>query len=733
MVDETSVTPNNGKHIEVTRMSVGSAEVKDMQVDLLEAVNASIGAQTETFQKEFAKTRKDGSKEEKATRKSITELLTDIKNVNEKLISVMRDSNKSGEGGEGGGGGTGLGIAEMEVRKELIETIGKAAEKGAKFGETMKSVNRILGKEFKVATAAAIEALLETTHSIISFRTAVDQVTTKFARTMELSKSGIATFSDVWIDDLDKTFDYLNGGLSEARDNMVETTELISRSLQSGLVSPMQLVGGDLHETARAFADLREDMEDSGLDLYKNLGFREQNDVFAQLLDVQLRGDRMTNIREDSTRAAMREQISALRIISENTGLSLDVLVDSSRETLKTLANIEATGLLTKEESKRLGPALTALQRSSPQAADMMKAIIESRGDEAAFIRDNKERYELLQRTGQTGLIQKSYDLIQGRAGGIEAANIMGKNFQGLADSIKFFGEQNRSATKTMLGSNFEYAQTLASGMNTFKELIPGMGGDSAMARGYNKLADFFTNTFPIADTVKFLASIGFNTFALGANTMALMSNTASRMKGGMLKGLMGGLAKVGSVLGKVLKWGGVISGGLMIAKDALDIATGDASGQNIGGVIGGAIGGVAGGLLGTFAMPGVGTGMGAAGGMAVGNMAGNWVGSMFDDDGTGGVPGAAPTPSPITRPTSASKSRSSMPAASGSRAVVANQMLTQTRLLESIAGSMHTSNSLQKDIRDRIGFSGTPGEAKQRDSTKKGSNIAVVPARLGF
>jgi len=110
---------------------------------------------------------------------------------------------------------------------------------------------------------------------------------------------------------------------------------------------------------------------------------------------------------------------------------------------------------------------------------------------------------------------------------------------------------------------------------------------------------------------------------------------------------------------------------------------------------------------------------------MILGNMAGNWLGGLGSDESS--APGT-PAPSAISSPR---MNAASSPSSGGTSAVV-NHMARQTILLENIAGSMTTGNSIQREIRDRIGFSSASGDTKPRDSTRKSSNIALIPATLG-
>jgi hypothetical protein len=234
------------------------------------------------------------------------------------------------------------------------------------------------------------------------------------------------------------------------------------------------------------------------------------------------------------------------------------------------------------------------------------------------------------------------------------------------------------------------------------------------------------TNKWPIVGLVSSLTAQGVFTLmqvrALHANTMALRARTAFGGAGAGGAGGKGKLAKIGSFAGKALKAGGVVTALGMAGKDVYDAAQGDTSNENTGALIGTAIGG----LLGTLIpIPGVGTMMGMAIGAGVGNFAGETIGSLLPATSKGAAPMKAGISAPqLTQMAGAGSSVSQT-------AMVTN-MVTQTRILESIAGSMHTNNALQREIRDRIGFGTGGGDGAPRDSTKKPNNIALIPGRLG-
>ncbi len=717
----------NGKHISVSRMSVGTSEVKDMHVDLLEAVNLSIQSQTEDINKKLGEVSKRSSKDadkaadiSKGSAKEIVTALREIKQINEELIAAVRGQG----GGEEGGGGDSIAAAELKTHQKALEFVNRAADGNLKYADVMNQMTRLVKAEWHVAFAGMIEAMIDTSRSVVSFRTAIDEVTKKFRQTMELSRSGIADFSDVWLDNAKKVFTGTTQLWTGAADNLMETTVLIKESLESGLISPMQLVEGNLNDVAREFGSLRREMESGGLDLYRNLGFREQNAVFSQLLDAQLRGDRMTDIRDANTRQMMADQIGALRLISENTGMSLDVLVDSNKDTLKSLADIAASGVLTQEQTDRLGPALAAIQASSKEGGDLVTRMLEAGGNIGAFAAADPKMFADMQKANATGLFETVRQILNDPSiGATEAGNLLGSGLQELGDSFKQIGIERKGFSQGFF-DNFEYIRDLTSGINRFKPIQEGRGKDTVIGRAFNKFENFVTNNLPIADVAKFFGSIAFNTLAVGANTLALWANTKSRSLGAA-GGMMGKFKGVMGLAGKALKVGGIAGGVAMAGKDLYDVATGDASGENLGGVIGGAIGGGIGALLMPFLGP-----LGIAGGLALGNMAGNWIGGKFDSPGSAASApsvGAVPMSPAITAP----QLRTSMTNTS-SQTTAVNNMVTQTRLLTNIADHMAVSNGIQRDIRDRIGFGNGSSESQARDSTRKGSNIAVVPGVLG-
>jgi len=707
VVDETSVPPDSGKHISVTRMSVGTAEVKDMHVDLLEAVNASINAQTDAITSHNEKIIKQGNDSRKkeaqknSTEGSILDELKALNNTNKELIAAIRSGGTSEEGGGGGGG---ISAAELKSRQEGLDAIRGVTKENQTLADVANDLQRVYKAETKVIQSSIIEGLIHAGRSLFSFGTAVDEVTKRFRTAMDLSKSGIADFYDVFADNTVKAGDYLTNGFKSTHDDLVETSQLIKKSLQEGLVSPMVLAGGNLRETAAAFHDFRQSMEEDGLDLYRNLGFRDQNILFERLLDAQLRGDRMTDMKDTTVRRQTMEQIAALRLIAENTGLSLDELIDSN-EVATTLAELEHSGALTSEEYSRILPTILEAQKQNPEWA---QALIE-----ALAVGNNRAAYQSFHKDAATDFRILDFDMFefaQVFKKSDDNRNLMIDAQHKLGDTLR---DKGPGQGKFQL-SNFDSLRKMTSIANTLKELDPNAGDDSAsnVTAAFNKFDDWLTNKFPALDVAKLIGSLASNTFWLGANTAALFQNTAAHTVGG-IKGVLGSMMKASW---RLLKFGGLVTGALMTAKDVYDVATGDASGENIGGAIGGVIGGIAGFLS---PIPG-----GAAGGAVLGNMAGSWIGKQFDSGSTG----ATPAPSSISAPQAGT---ATMMAAGGKNGM-AVQSVNQTRILENISGSLHTNNGLQREIRDRIGFGSPGGGAAGRDSTRKSNNISVIPGRLG-
>ena len=718
MADETSVPPDNGKHISVTRMSVGTAEVKDMHVDLLEAVNASINAQTDAITSQNAKIIKQGedlkksNKQQKASDSDpIVAAIKALHDTNKELIAAMRSSG----GGDEEGGGGGISAAELRSRQKGLDAIHGVTEENKTLQGVLKDLNAVYKAEKKIIQSSIIEGLMHAGRSIFSFRTAMDEVTKRFTTTMDLPRSGMADFTDVFTDSTVRAAEYLASGLQSTRDDLVETSKLVKQSLQDGLVSPMVLVDGNLKDTAAAFHDFRNEMEEGGLDLYRNLGFREQNAMLSQLLDAQLRGDRMTDINDSVVRKQTMDQIAALRIIAQNSGLSLDELIKGN-DVPMTLAELEASGALTGKQSAEIMPALLELQKIAPDFASDIIEVLGAGNSKSVFEAMNKDLAADYRMIGID-----LFDEVQKikNQGTIEFRESSVDILQSLGDK---FLDKGVAAGQFQLSDYKRFRKMVTTG-NVMKDLDVTKGDDanSVVARAFNQFENWYTNKFPAFDALKLIGSLAANTFFLGANTAALIANTIAHAPGGGILGKVGGvIGKVGKLAGGLIKFGGIVTGGLMIAKDMYDVASGDSSGRNIGGVIGGAIGGGLGALLTPVLGP-----LGIAGGMAVGNIAGNWIGRQFEGDSPGATPAASAISAPQVGATASVSSGSS-------KSALAVQSVSQTRLLENIAGSLHTNNGLQREIRDRIGFGSPGGGAAGRDSTKKSDNIAIVPGRLG-
>jgi len=716
LADETSVPPENGKHISVTRMSVGSAEVKDMHVDLLEAVNLSIQEQTETISRqnerilrqgeESSDQQKKASKQEVGADQGVAKEIRKLQEINQELIAAIR----SGIGGDDAGSAAG-GIAQAELKSHQVglEAINNANKANRSLTKTVESLKEVLEAERQVISGSLMESLVHLTRELVSFRSAVSKVNEAFRETLELSKSGMADFSDIIFDSMSRSVEYIENGFEGTRDNLLETSRLVKSSLQEGLVSPMVLVNGNLKETAGAFHKFRNDLEEGGLDLYRNLGFREQNQVLAKLLDAQLRGDRMMDISDSNVRKQTAEQIETLRVIAENSGLSLDELVKSNDAPM-TIAQLQSSGALSDSQAANLLPALSELKNVAP---DMVNDLVQAfaAGDSRAVFEAHNQQMAQDYRVQGVDIFQVAQDLKNKTSTGIREGMVsLGHQ---LADTFKEDGTTARFRI-----NDYEKFNRMATSSNALKKLDPNRGTDSVVTKAFNQFENWYTNKFPAFDALSLITSIGANTFALVANTGALGLNTVAHWKSGALGKLGGMIGSVARVAGKMLKFGGIAAGVAMVGKDLYDTASGDASGENIGGVVGGVIGGGIGALTGPLAP------LAIPAGIMLGNMAGNFLGGKFDEANAAATPSASPITAPAAGMTAAA-------VAGGGKTGMSTNMVSQTRLLENIAGSLNTNNTLQREIRDRIGF-GSSSNLTQRDATKKGSNIAVVPGRLG-
>jgi len=497
VADETSVPPSNGRNIEVTRMSVGSAEVKDMHVDLLEAVNSSINAQTDVLSRQNA----DEQEQVRENAEGIVGAINNLKNINEELIAVMRSQVGGGEDA----GGAGIAAAELKSHQKSLGIINRVAAGNASLSSVTEELTELIVAESRVMKTSMIEGLIEGGRSLVSFRTAMDETTKRFQKTMEASRSGIADFPDLFLDDFRKVFTF---GLGEASDSLMATMDLIQGSLQSNLVSPMVLVNGNINEVARQFSSLRTEMEDTGLDLFRNLDFRGQNEVFQTLLDAQLRGERMTDIRDSGVRSNMREQISALRLISENTGLSLDELIKSNAGSLQTLAAIEASGMINAEQRKNLTAAMVDMGQSAPAFEDLLVKVVKSGGSRAAF--EAGEGGTLAQGLRKIG-IHDAFERLSAipdmdPVAGREALLTFGHD---VSDAFKEFGVKNRGQSERILDQAFTPLNEIATGVNAMKTLDENRGKQSVVVRQWNKFMDFMQNKWPIVGLVSAISAQG--------------------------------------------------------------------------------------------------------------------------------------------------------------------------------------------------------------------------------
>lgn len=748
MPDETNPVPPKSGRINVKQASVGQAnvsnatftradiqtgEVKSLEGDILSEIRNAVTEQTDTLSKSFKKSIDDCCKEllkgggaggGMGGSDDVQDALKDISNA----VKALGPQISMG-GGEGGGDpGTIAQTRRTQALSGAIEDLGitvdDAGNKSIKLFNTFEEleiqIRENLNETIREMNATIIKAL----GSFTRWSSFSDELFSRWNKGLELASSGMADFNTLIGDDTLKLFQF---GLGEARDSLIKTAEQI-RTMADEITSPMRLVQGNVADVAREFNRLRDEAEDFGLDLYDRVGFEEQNKLLTTLIDEQRRGSIQADFRNFDTRRLAMEQLDFMGMVADNTGKSLDAILQQHKETAKTFEELQGLGIINEQQAA----SFKMMSDAFPQHTEFFQKIAASGGDMSVFARKFPDLFQDLQAMGATDIISEIGNLSKSGVTGNELANqVMSSMQSGLGDASERFG----SAAASIMFEGRDI-QNLIGNTNQMAKFQKNIGEKSGFVRAWNRFSDVFTNTWPI-QWAKSIGALGFNTIAILANTRVhakgsgIIGGALSGFKnvfgklGGLLRGggaaaaSMGGYAampgaitsgaagassmlagggtaaasgaagagimgKMGGALAGIGKLAGGVGAAALVGKDVYDLATGDTSGENIGALLGSVVGGA----IGLVGGP-----MGVAAGASIGNMAGQWIGGKL----AGGSPATPTTPSYKPRG-SAGASRPG-----GGQQAFAMHMARQTELLGSLNTKMERSIAVQGDIASGI------------------------------
>ena len=750
-VKSMNVTRQRVSDAQFTRADIETGEIKSLEGDILNDIKSAIDDQTKTLGKGFKRAIDDccqaivkaggagggGGGDGVAARGSSEEHKKSIDALTKINDSIRAMATQVG-GGEGGDAGTVAQTRRVQALSNAIEKLGFYTNEAGE--ETFKLVNELskFEEQLRENVNETIREFNATLIKAMNSFTRIEQFTgeamSRWNKGLDLASSGLADFNTLFLDDTLK----LTGIFGSTGDSLLKTAETI-RELSGDITSPMRLMQTGVEGVAMEFERLRDEAEEFGLDLYARVGFEEQNKLLMQMVDAQRRSTIMNDINNFEIRQRSMEQIKFLGILADNTGRSLEELVKSNTQTVKEFNELVTLGIISQDQADNFA----AVAEAQPAMKDFLLKIAESGGNIAAFSAKNKDFFEQLVMTNNDHLVPMIASIMQNSEDGVAANNAV---FDITKQSFENIGGKFGSVASSLLLQGTDVSK-LAQAVAEETKLREEAGKKSPLIRTWNKVSDFFTNTWP----VQWAKSLGALTF----NTIAIIANTIAHWKGvGMMGGLWGGMKKMGGTLlrgmgfmragaaasagmgavssmggftavpgaigavgaggaasavgggaaagvgmmsklskfGPALKGLGKVAGGVgtaaMVGKDIYDVATGDTSGENIGALIGTALGGAIG-LIGGPA--------GAIIGAGLGNIAGEWIGKQFD------TPGAAKPTTPSYAPR-----RRDAGGVGGGQQVMAMHMMRQTDILNSINMRMERSIAIQRDIASGIGRIGS-------------------------
>ncbi len=487
----------------------------------------------------------------------------------------------AGGGGEGGGGGGGhhhpdvAGVRGVEATFRSVDAylrkFDREAKEGTKFfGSGLRFVDfEKLFKDFgtfKNDMAGLVRAgyitqftnnmrqaaltLNQFASRITDSRNITRFVTDKFNTYMRLSASGLADFADVFLTDFAPA-------LIAGRDNLKDTLETVRKRMESGLISPIGLMGREIHDVGRTFRDVRESLDENfQFDVFQRMGFREANEAIVALYDSQRRANLNADINRVGVQRNMAGQLKILDLIAQNTGKTVEEIIKATQQDMRTTAQLEASGIITGAQRQRIDQIMKVLRGQGQEGlAQLLLDVARKGGNVEQYLGKNSELAVGLAGSGQ---IQSLRDLVALSESGLQG--------QALAEATgrvtrqfgvnPFLGGVGGEIYNEQLQKIFGEAGI---GRTEFRDE---RGADKDRIGGWFRwLGDVLRNVIPSA-SLALVGAIGANILALNANTIALGGRGLFGSIGGMFgkgfKGLRGGLGKLG---GGAMKMGGSMMG----------------------------------------------------------------------------------------------------------------------------------------------------------------------------
>ena len=441
-----------------------------------------------------------------------------------------------GEAADAGAGGAGGGATFGEVRRlgKIHEMIERSVSEQENLIIGWDNVRELLEENLGEVIRDLNVAITNTISRFTRLDTALDFFSNRFGIYMNAASSGVADFWDVMTDDM------LFGGLRRGGDSLVSTFELIQKSAQENLISPLSFFGKDIEEVSVTLRQTRAQIEQGGFDFFGRMGFQEMNETMLNLFDIQRRASYLTDIRDSRFQMQMRTQLEFLDLISQNTGKTVEELVKASQEDMRQISQLQASGILQPREAQGFNSMIQYFRNTSRGAiADMILEVARQGGSIEAYLGTQSESATGLAATGNIGQLRALADLAR-RGGSMcpmafqESINEITKGFQA---NVGFLGVAGARVVTGSIQQILAEAGLSPDDINRTRQ-----ASESGLIGFVNRIKDWLTNTFPIASMAM--------TTALITNTIQLIRLNRALGVGGLFGGMFGrrGAAAAGGV-----------------------------------------------------------------------------------------------------------------------------------------------------------------------------------------
>jgi len=517
--------------VTVTRMDVATGEVKELQVDLLKALNASIGEQTETLSSVI-----EGAKERVGGRGGPSD--ETLKGLEKAILALVQKP--TGGGGDDGGGGPGGGIGDViSAGRDYTAVLGEGSEEAKEFAKKMRSGRFELDMWTKLFTKGSIAGLqnqidgLKTSifrfsQDLTDLRSGFNKVWQEGKRVFEMSQTGLVEVTAIYED--------LGAAALKNRDAMIATADTLKEMASGGTVA-IGILGRDVEEVATTFKRNRELIDKQfGEEYLQRIPFEQQNELLTEILVTQKRMGVMGSDEAILTSRGAREQMDMLKLIAAATGKTVTEIMKLQDEEKKTMAELVANNIISQDQANSLIATQGVLRNFNMGGiADLLQKSIEEGGVKQGLLmlQQDPGMAQFLGVGENRQLFQQSIEAAADKTMKPEdAAQLIQENFARMSQAgmdpvvmaqlrkeFPILAEVGKARGEALLRQGGQTIPEIMAEQRR-KEGEAGAGITGAI----NTLSEFITNNF---------GTTGPLILAVLANTFALWRNTVGRGLGG--------------------------------------------------------------------------------------------------------------------------------------------------------------------------------------------------------